>query len=107
MVSWKDHRVHVSATVWGVALTRRLAVQYGGAPAEVNADVPELILSAAWDETADANLAALAAGTAPGRLATAEDVATALAVLASPQASHVTTAQLAGDAAHAASAVGK
>jgi NAD(P)-dependent dehydrogenase (short-subunit alcohol dehydrogenase family) len=106
LVSWKNHPAYAAAKGGMLALTRQLAVQYGPR-VRVNAVIPGPVLTAAWDGADDEGLAQAAAGTALGRLGTAEEVAAAVAFLASSEASFITGAQLVVDGGQTISAEGK
>lgn len=75
------------------AYTRQLAVEYGGR-IRVNAVLPGPIQTPAWDGTSEADLARAAGQTAAGRLGAADEVAGAIAFLASDEASYITGATL-------------
>jgi len=79
-----------------VSLARQLAVEYGP-DLRVNSVLPGPILTPAWDGISFADRALSAAGTAAGRLGTADEVAAAVAFLASPDASYITGASLVVD----------
>jgi NAD(P)-dependent dehydrogenase (short-subunit alcohol dehydrogenase family) len=79
-----------------VSLARQLAVEYGPA-LRVNTVLPGPILTAAWDDLSAADREVTAAATAAGRLGAPEEVAAAVAFLASPQASYITGASLVVD----------
>lgn len=75
------------------ALVRQLAVEYGP-HVRVNAVLPGPIRTAVWDSADQNTLQAAANATALGRLGTAEEVAGAVAFLASPDATYITGASL-------------
>jgi NAD(P)-dependent dehydrogenase (short-subunit alcohol dehydrogenase family) len=79
-----------------VALARQLAVEYGPA-LRVNTVLPGPIRTAAWDWVSADDRAASIAETVAGRFGTPEEVAAAIAFLASPEAAYVTGASLVVD----------
>ena len=79
-----------------ISLARQLAVEYGPA-LRVNTVLPGPILTAAWDDLSAADRELSAAATAAGRLGAPEEVAAAVAFLASPDASYITGASLVVD----------
>jgi NAD(P)-dependent dehydrogenase (short-subunit alcohol dehydrogenase family) len=79
-----------------VALARQLAVEYGPA-LRVNTVLPGPIRTAAWDWVSADDRAASVAETVAGRFGTPEEVAAAVAFLASPEAAYVTGASLVVD----------
>ncbi len=106
VVSWKRHPAYAAAKGGVLALTRQLAVEYGPA-VRVNAVIPGPILTPTWDGADDAMMAATAAGTALGRLGTAEECAGAIAFLASADAAYITGAQLVVDGGQTIRAEGR
>lgn len=79
-----------------VALARQLAVEYGPA-LRVNTVLPGPILTAAWDPVSADDRRRSVAGTVAGRFGTPEEVAAAVAFLASPEAAYITGASLVVD----------
>jgi NAD(P)-dependent dehydrogenase (short-subunit alcohol dehydrogenase family) len=78
------------------ALSRQLAVEYGP-EVRVNSVVPGAILTPPWEGVPDPHQFASAAGTAAERLGEADEVAAAVAFLASRDASYITGADLVVD----------
>ncbi len=76
-----------------LSLTRQLAVEYGP-DVRVNAVLPGPVLTAAWDRVDEEDRRRSVAQTAAGRFGTPEEVAAAIAFLASAEASFVTGASL-------------
>lgn len=96
IVAWKRHPAYAAAKGGVLALTRQLAVEYGPR-VRVNALVPGPVMTPTWDGVSDDRIAAVAGGTALGRLGTAEEVAGAIAFLASADAAYITGAHLVVD----------
>lgn len=78
------------------ALTRQLAAEYGPR-VRVNAVLPGPILTRIWDGVAEADRQRSIEQTAAKRFGTPEEVAAAIAFLASPEASYITGASLTVD----------
>jgi len=79
-----------------VALARQLAVEYGPA-LRVNSVLPGPILTLAWEPTSEADRRRSADATVARRLGTPEEVAAAVAFLASSDAAYITGASLVVD----------
>lgn len=76
-----------------LSLCGQLAVEYGP-DVRVNAVVPGPILTAAWDRVTEQDRARSVAETAAGRFGRPEEVAAAIAFLASAEASYITGSSL-------------
>jgi NAD(P)-dependent dehydrogenase (short-subunit alcohol dehydrogenase family) len=79
-----------------VALGRQLAVEYGP-DVRVNTVLPGPILTPAWDEVSEADRQRSVAATVARRFGTPDEVAAAVAFLASPDADYITGASLVVD----------
>jgi NAD(P)-dependent dehydrogenase (short-subunit alcohol dehydrogenase family) len=91
-----DHPAYAAAKGALVSLAQQLAVEY--APeVRVNALLPGPILTPAWDRTDEADRALSVAATPAGRLGRPEEVAAAIAFLASADASFISGASLVVD----------
>lgn len=106
VVAWKRHPAYAAAKGGVLALTRQLAVEYGPA-VRVNAVIPGPILTPTWDDVTAEAMAAVADGTALGRLGTAAECAGAIAFLASADAAYITGAQLVVDGGQTIRAEGR
>lgn len=78
------------------ALVRQLAVEYGP-EVRVNAVLPGLVDTAAWDAADQESLRTAATATVMGRLGTAAEIAGAVTFLASPDAGFITGASMVVD----------
>jgi len=96
LVGMPGHPAYGAAKGGLLALTRQLAVEYGP-DVRVNAVLPGPILTAAWDGVGEADRARSGAATVAGRLGAPEEVAAAVAFLASADASYITGASLVVD----------
>jgi NAD(P)-dependent dehydrogenase (short-subunit alcohol dehydrogenase family) len=93
---WPGHPAYAAAKGGMVALTRQLSVDYGPR-VRVNAVLPGSIRTRVWDEYSDEQIALAAAHTTLGRLGRPDEIASAVAFLASDAASYITGATLAVD----------
>ncbi len=91
-----DHPAYAAAKGALVSLARQLSVEYGP-EVRVNALVPGPILTPAWDRIDEAARALSVAATPAGRLGRPEEVAAAIAFLASDDASFISGASLVVD----------
>ncbi len=88
VLGFRGHPAYAAAKGGIVALTRQLAVEYGP-DVRVNAVLPGAIRTRAWDRTTPAEVAASVARTTAGRLGEPDEVAAAVAFLASAEASYI------------------
>ncbi|MEU6082566.1 SDR family NAD(P)-dependent oxidoreductase [Streptomyces sp. NPDC047108] len=90
------HPAYAAAKGGLLSLCSQLAVEYGP-EVRVNAVLPGPVLTAAWDGVGDEDRRRSVAGTAARRFGTPEEVAAAIAFLASDEASYITGASLVVD----------
>ncbi|GAA1936361.1 SDR family NAD(P)-dependent oxidoreductase [Kitasatospora viridis] len=96
LVGLPGHPAYAAAKGALTALGRQLAVEYGPR-VRVNTVLPGPVMTPAWDRVDEAGRAGSAAETVVGRLGTPEEVAAAVAFLASADASFITGASLVVD----------
>jgi len=89
--------VYAAAKGGLTALVRQLAVEYGRSRVRVNAVLPGPILTPVWDDVDEAGRRLSAQATALDRMGAPEEVAAAVAFLASDDASFITGANLVVD----------
>ncbi|MFE5023258.1 SDR family NAD(P)-dependent oxidoreductase [Streptomyces sp. NPDC056656] len=87
------HPAYAAAKGGLLSLSGQLAVEYGP-EVRVNTVLPGPILTALWERVPEDERVASAAETAAGRLGDPAEVASAIAFLASPEASYVTGSSL-------------
>ncbi len=96
LVGLRGRPAYAAAKGGLVALARQLAVEYGPR-VRVNCVLPGPILTGAWDGIPDDDRARSVAQTVAGRFGTPDEVAAAVAFLASADAGYVTGASLVVD----------
>ncbi|MFG3436831.1 SDR family NAD(P)-dependent oxidoreductase [Nonomuraea sp. NPDC047897] len=96
LVGLPGHPAYAAAKGGLTALTRQLAVEYGPA-VRVNCVIPGPIMTPAWDRVDEEGRADSVRATVLDRFGTPDEVASAIAFLASPEASYITGACLVVD----------
>jgi NAD(P)-dependent dehydrogenase (short-subunit alcohol dehydrogenase family) len=96
LIGLPGHPAYAAAKGGLVALARQLAVEYGP-EVRVNTVLPGPILTAIWDRVSTVDRERSVAGTIARRFGTPEEVAAAVAFLASPDAGFITGTSLVVD----------
>jgi len=103
VIGFRGYPAYAAAKSGLCGLVRQLAVQYGGR-IRFNAVLPGAIITPAWEEVTPEGLARLEGLTPAGRVGVPEDIAAAVAFLASDDASFITGQSLVVDGGRSISA---